>query len=66
MPHSHFLGFDIFPKRRQGDGSMFSRTVGYYAERCVKRSERLEARTLRELKTLIRGVVAARRTGIIR
>jgi hypothetical protein len=61
------LGFDIFERRRSCDGAFLSsRVVAYYAERRVERSQCLEARTLKDLKTMIRGLVAARRKGIIR
>ncbi len=65
-PRETFLGFDVFEKRHTGNEAMFSRVVGYRAERRTERSEKLEARTLRELRAMIRGLVAARRTGVIR
>jgi hypothetical protein len=55
--HEVFLGYDIFKNRNLS---------GYWAERNDKRSEQVQARTLRELRTLIYGLVAARRKGIIR
>lgn len=53
MPHS-FLGFQIARTAR-----------GWRGER-AEGAQAVEARTLRMVKTMIRALVAARRTGVIR
>lgn len=63
LPVEHFLAFDVFEKRHQGDDCVISRVVGYFAfyKFSALRGRPnvfVQAKTKSQLKTIIKAVRA--------